>query len=96
MLDEMFQQKASKFAKNFWNTKTQILFVCFSLGKKVARNEKLKKNYVGFSYPKSKANFEVFDWNISSSINLLFLKNDQLDCSTSNKKLRRSLVDVHI
>ena len=43
--------------------------------KKVARNEKIKK-LLGFSYSKNMANFEVFCCNISSSINLLFLKSD--------------------
>ena len=41
---------------------------------KVAQNEKCKKKLRGFSYSKSMANFEAFCWNISSSINLLFLK----------------------
>ena len=51
--------------------------VVHSLGgkNKVARNEKRKKLH-GFSYSKSIANFEAFRWNISSSINFLFLKSD--------------------
>ena len=40
---------------------------------KVALNEKWKK-LRGFSYSKSMANFVTFCWNISSSINILFLK----------------------
>ena len=35
-----------------------------------------KKKLHGFSYSKNIANFEAFHWNISSSINLLFLKSD--------------------
>ena len=42
---------------------------------KVARNEK-RKNLHEFSYSKNMANFEMFCWVISSSINLLFLKSD--------------------
>ena len=34
-----------------------------------------EKKLLGFSYSKNMANFEAFRWNISSSINLLFLKN---------------------
>ena len=34
----------------------------------------------GFSYSKSMENFEAFCWNISSSINLLFLKSDKNWC----------------
>ena len=41
---------------------------------KVARNEKRKKNYVGFPYSKNMANFEAFLWGIKLRINLLFLK----------------------
>ena len=37
-----------------------------------------------FSYSKSMANFEVFRWNISSSINLLFLKSAILAYRISN------------
>ena len=42
---------------------------------KAARNEKWKI-YVGFefSFSKNMANFEVFCWNISSSINFIYLK----------------------
>ena len=48
-----------------------------SLGenKVVARNE--NKLY-GFSYSKSMAYFEAFPWNISSSINFLFLKSEKI------------------
>ena len=42
---------------------------------KAAQNEKRKKLH-GFSYSKNRANFEAFHWNISSSINLLFLKSE--------------------
>ena len=37
---------------------------------------KNEKKLHGFSYSKIMANFEAFRWNISSSINLLFLKSD--------------------
>ena len=37
---------------------------------------KNEKNYLGFSFSNNMANFEAFRWNISSSINLLFLKSD--------------------
>ena len=33
----------------------------------------------GFSYSKNMANFEEFQWNISSSINLLFLKSEVIE-----------------
>ena len=42
------------------------------------KNEKINYIVHGFSYSKSIANFEAFRWNISSSINLLFLKSDIL------------------
>ena len=62
----------------FWNTKTYAVFsfcatLVFTGKNKVARNEKRKKLH-GFSYSKRMVNFEAFHWNISSSINLYFLK----------------------
>ena len=72
MLDEMFQQNASKFAifleyenlhAYYFSLSTQTR--AFIRGKnKVACNEKQTKKYVGFHIP--------FRWNISSSINLYF------------------------
>ena len=45
----------------------------FILGEKIKYSmERIKLR--GFSYSKNMANFEAFRWNISSSINLLFLK----------------------
>ena len=72
MLDEMFQQNASKCAI-FYIYKKPIDQGNYQGKNKVARNEKRKKLH-GFSYYKSVANFEAFCWNISSSINLLLLK----------------------
>ena len=50
-------------------------YIYLVLGKtKIARNEKIKMNYyiLGFSYSQNMVNFEVFGWNILSSINLFF------------------------
>ena len=38
---------------------------------------KKKTTYMGFSYSKNMANFEALHWNISSSINFLFLKSER-------------------
>ena len=60
----------------FWKT---ILFASETTAfirekNRVARNEKKKKKLYGFSYSKSMANYEVFNWSFLSSTNLLFLK----------------------
>ena len=39
-----------------------------------------------FSYFKSMANFEAVCWNISSSINFLFLKSVSIACKISGQK----------
>ena len=53
--------------------------ITFIRGKnKVSRNKKRKKNYMGFRIPKKWQIFEAFDLNISSIINLLFLKSDHV------------------
>ena len=44
-------------------------------GNELARNENKQKILSGFWYSNSMTNFEAFPWNISSSINLLLLKN---------------------
>ena len=44
-------------------------------GNELARNENKQKNSIWFLYSNSMTNFEAFPWNISSSINLLLLKN---------------------
>ena len=44
-----------------------------SLERKIKYHE-MKKKLHGFSNFKNMANFEAFNWNISASINLLFLK----------------------
>ena len=55
MLDEMFQQNASKFVILTQTRGEGIHFYEF----KVARNENEKKNYLGFIDSKDMANFEA-------------------------------------
>ena len=58
MLDQMFQQNASKF--------NECSGLCRKkLGKKIKLHEmKSEKKLYGFSYDKNMANFEAFCWNI--------------------------------
>ena len=75
MLDEMFQQNASKFAI-FLEYENQFSFraTIFPPNECTAVHCLV---YVEFSYSKNMANFKAFCWSISLSINLLFLKSSK-------------------
>ena len=81
MFDEMFQRNTSKFAI-FLEYKNPRSFFRFSFRATLFFSLMHALVYVdikklrGFSYSKNMAILEAFHWNISSSINLLFLKNE--------------------
>ena len=72
MLDEMFQRNASKIFLNDQGIHWEEIIKLHEIN--------MKKKIHGFSkiisYSKNMTNFDAFCWNISSGINLLFLKSD--------------------
>ena len=78
----------SKFAILLEYESLHQFFVCFSL--RVQSYFPLTNGIsllYGFSYSKRIANLGAFGWNISSSINLLFLKSVQIDILYANSFL---------
>ena len=59
------------------------------------KKRKNEKKLRGFMYSKNMAKFEVFCWNISSSINLFFLKSElQLDLNKADVIKNTQMIDA--